>query len=441
MSKQQHPFVQGFSKWPKERKIDWLMTHYLSHFPEGKTILERYWHPDRQIQSLHDGFIENTLGNYWLPFAVAPNFLINGRLYAVPMVIEESSVVAAAAKGAKFWYAFGGFRTQVVSTVKYGHIHLMYKNDPAKLKDFFESTKTTFLERLKPFTANMEQRGGGIRSVELEDLTHLLPGYYTVTFRVDTVDSMGANFINTILEEWADYMEETYPAYGAPEDLEIVMRILSNLNPECRAIAEVSAPVDELETATGQKGYVHKLHTAFEMARVNPFRAATHNKGIMNGMDAVVLATGNDFRAVEAGAHAWAAYKRAYTALSEAKIKEGRLILKLEVPLALGTVGGMTGLHPMARLAMEMLGRPGARELMQITAAVGLAQNFSAVHSLVTEGIQKGHMKMHLNNILAQLGATEDEKQILRQYFSDRKAHVRHVKEALQQLRQKKLRL
>lgn len=441
MSSHEQKFVEGFSKWPKEKKIDWLAGQYLAGFPEGRQILERYWHPDKQVQALHDGFIENTLGNYWLPFAVAPNFLINGRLYAVPMVIEESSVVAAAAKGAKFWYPFGGFQARVKSTVKYGHIHLLYYNDPAKLRAFFETTKDEFLNRLKPFTANMEKRGGGILSVELEDLTSQLPHYFTVTFRVDTADSMGANFINTILEEWADYMEEAYSAHGSPGDLEIVMRILSNLNPECTVSVRASAPVEELEKITGQKNYAHRLVQAFEMARVNPFRAVTHNKGIMNGMDAVVVATGNDFRAVEAGAHSWAAYQRPYTALSQASVRDGQLVLQMEVPLTLGTVGGMTRLHPMARLAMEMLGRPGARELMQIVASVGLAQNFSAVHSLVTEGIQKGHMKMHLNNILAQLGATEEEKQILRTYFHNRKAHVHLVKQALQDLRNKKLSL
>ena len=430
-------FVEGFSRLNKEEKIQWLTGRYLKDNPEAASLLARYWHPDKRVQERHDGFIENTLSNYWLPYAVAPNFLIDGRTYAVPMVTEESSVVAAAAKGAKFWYRYGGFSTHVVSTVKYGHIHFLYRNDPALLRRFVDETTPVFLQRLKPFTRNMEQRGGGILSVDLEDHTERMPAYYSLRFRVDTADSMGANFINTILEEWADYMTETYGSYGRPEDLEIIMRILSNYNPECRVQAVVRAPVQELERQTGLKDYAAKLHTAFQIARINPFRAVTHNKGIMNGVDAVVLATGNDFRAVEAGAHSYACRREGYTSLSSAELSGGELILRLDIPLAVGTVGGMTRLHPLAGLSMEILGRPDARRLMSIMASVGLAQNFSAVHSLVTEGIQKGHMKMHLNNILMRLDATPAEAEQIRRLFNDRKAHVHAVKEALDRLRRK----
>ncbi len=433
----QEKFVEGFSKKSKAEKIRWLTAHYLNNDSRAVERLMRYWHTDKEIQERHENFIENTLSNYWLPYAVAPNFLINEQLYAVPMVTEESSVVAAAAKGAKFWYRYGGFHARVLSTVKYGHIHFIYKNDPEKLKNFVDETTPLFMERLRPFTANMEKRGGGILSVELEDLRHKLPGYFTLTFRFETVDSMGANFINTILEEWSDYMREKYPDYGPAEDLDIVMSILSNHNPECRVRVEVEAPVEDLERQTGLEGYAAKMKTAFDMARVNPFRAVTHNKGIMNGVDAVVLATGNDFRAVEAGAHAYAGKDEAYTSLSRAFLENGRLVLRLDLPLAVGTVGGMTGLHPLADLSMEILGRPDARRLMNIMASVGLAQNFSAVHSLVTEGIQKGHMKMHLQNILMRLDATPGEAAQIRKIFKNRKAHVHSVKEALEKLRKK----
>ncbi|NPA43471.1 MAG: hydroxymethylglutaryl-CoA reductase, degradative [Chlorobi bacterium] len=429
-------FVEGFSKWTKARKIDWLARHYLS--PAGAETLRSYWHRDPATQEIHDGFAENPVSNFYLPFSVAPNFLINDKVYAVPMVTEESSVVAAAAKAAKFWFPHGGFRSRVISKIKTGHIHLLYRNDPEKLKAFFEAVKHEYLRRLKPFTENMEKRGGGILSVELEDLTHLLPNYFTVSFRFDTADSMGANFINTILEEWADYMEEDYPAYGSPEDLEIVMRILSNYNPECRVKVTARAPVEKLKVGENPHRYARRLVTAMDMARVNVYRGVTHNKGIMNGVDAVVLATGNDFRAVEAGAHAYAARKGKYTALSSARLEGDSLVLEMELPLALGTVGGVTKTHPLAAAALEMLGNPSAGELMEIAAAVGLAQNFSAVHSLITEGIQKGHMKMHLNNILLQMQATPEERAALTEIFKDRKVHVKAVKDELNRLRKSK---
>ena len=398
-------YIEGFSKQDKKTKINWLVRNYLPDSPDAKKLLERYWHPDPEVQSLHESFIENTISNYWLPYAVAPNFLINNRMYAVPMVTEESSVVAAAAE--------------------------------EKLRRFFEQTRQEFLQRLKPFTENMEKRGGGILSVSLENWTAKMDNYYTITFRFNTADSMGANFINTILEEWSDYMAEAYPAYGHANELDIVLRILSNHNPNCRVHVRVQAPVEDLDKKTGVQNYARRFETAVNMAKVNPYRAVTHNKGIMNGIDAVVLATGNDFRAVEAGAHAYAARSGHYQSISYAKIENGVLTFGLEIPLAVGTVGGMTRLHPLARISMEILGNPGAAELMKIIGTVGLAQNFSAVHSLITEGIQKGHMRMHLNNILAQLNATPDEARYLREYFADRKAHVRTVKDALTQLRKK----
>ena len=428
-------FIEGFSRKNRDEKIRWLKEHYGRLEPQLEDLLSRYRHSDARIEDLHEHFIENTLSNYWLPYAVAPNFRINDTVYTVPMVTEESSVVAAAAKGAKFWFEYGGFKAKVVDTIKYGHIHFLYRNNPEKLRQFVKETVPLFLERLKPFTRNMEERGGGILSVDLEDYTDKLTGYYSLRFRFKTADSMGANFINTILEEWADYMEESYAQYGRPEDLEIIMRILSNHNPECRVRVEAEASVEDLAKRTGMKEYATKLKTAFDMARVNPYRAVTHNKGIMNGVDAVILATGNDFRAVEAGAHAYACGPEGYTALSRAEISGGKLRLMLEIPLTVGTVGGMTRLHPLADLSMKILGNPGAETLMQIVASVGLAQNFSAVHSLVTEGIQKGHMKMHLNNILLRLGATPEEAETIRNIFRDRKAHVHSVKEALDRIR------
>ncbi len=431
-------FVNGFSRWTKREKIAWLREHYLRNKPGSVEKLRLYWHQDEAEQALFDELIENVIGNYYLPFAIAPNFLINGEVYAVPMVTEESSVVAAASKAAKFWYRYGGFRAEVTGKIKTGHIHLIYKGNPLRLYDFFNRHKAEYLKRLKPFTERMDARGGGILSVQLEDQTLHIPGYYVIGFQFDTVDSMGANFINTVLEEWAEYMEEDYAREFGDGNLEIVLRILSNYNPSCKVRVEVQAPVESLETGMAPYEYVQRFKLAVDMARVNIFRAVTHNKGIMNGVDAVVLATGNDFRAVEAGAHAHAVRDGVYRSLSEAEVSDGIFRFGMEIPLALGTVGGMTRLHPMAQVALDILQNPSAEMLMKIVAATGLAQNFSAIHSLVTEGIQKGHMKMHLNNILRQLDATEEERRLLRDYFTNKKVHVKGVKEKLDEIRQKK---
>ena len=427
-------FVEGFSKKNKEQKIDWLRQTYLKNKPEDIEILRKYWLPDKHLQSLHEGFAENTLSNFTLPFAVAPNFLINGKLYAVPMVTEESSVVAAAAKAAKFWFEHGGFRAEVKGKIKTGHIHFFYDGSPADLQKFLDDHKQEYAERLRPFTENMEKRGGGIRSVELENHSDKLPGYYTWTFRFDTADSMGANFINTILEEWSDYFEEDFAReYGRKP--EVLLRILSNYNPECLVKVRGEAVISALKTGMSGEEYARRFVKALDIARVNPYRAVTHNKGIMNGIDAVVLATGNDFRAVEAGAHAYASRSGKYTSLSNAFIRDGKLIFEMEIPLALGTVGGVTRIHPMAKTALDILQNPDAEELMKIAAATGLAQNFSAVHSLITEGIQKGHMRMHLNNILLQMNVTEEERKKLSDYFRNKKVHVRAVKEKLEEWR------
>ncbi|MBT8209373.1 MAG: hydroxymethylglutaryl-CoA reductase, partial [Eudoraea sp.] len=229
-----------------------------------------------------------------------------------------------------------------------------------------------------------------------------------------------------------------YEAFTSEEKgLEVIMSILSNYVPNCLVRAEVSCKVSELNEDTGISGeaFAEKIIQAVRIAEIEPFRAVTHNKGIMNGIDAVVLATGNDFRAIEAGVHAYAAREGSYRSLTHARIEDGVFRLWIDVPLALGTVGGLTSLHPLVKLALEILHHPKAMELMQIVAVAGLAQNFAALRSLVTTGIQRGHMKMHLLNILNQLGATEAEKSKLIDYFKTHTATHSEVVEAFQKLR------
>ncbi|WP_262508137.1 hydroxymethylglutaryl-CoA reductase, degradative [Zobellia uliginosa] len=436
--------IEGFSKLTKEQKIDWLTTHYTSDPEAAKALLKRYWNVAEDVQQLHDEFIENTITNYYLPLGIAPNFLINNKLYAIPMAIEESSVVAAASKAAKFWLDKGGFKTQVLGTEKIGQVHFMYHGDKERLTAFFEQAHPKLLSDASAITKNMEKRGGGINKIELRDKTDALDHYYQLHCTFETLDAMGANFINSCLEQFAKTFKaeaRSYPLFSEEEKaIEIVMSILSNYVPDCLVRAEVSCPVEELKGGNSESSrqFAEKMVQAVNIAKVEPHRAVTHNKGIMNGIDAVVLATGNDFRAVEAGIHAYASKDGSYTSLTHAAIENGTFKFWIELPLALGTIGGLTSLHPLVKLAMEILGKPSAQELMQIVAVAGLAQNFAAVRSLVTTGIQEGHMKMHLLNILNQLGATEDEKKTLTHHFKKHSATHNAVVEAFEKLRNTK---
>jgi hydroxymethylglutaryl-CoA reductase len=408
--------VSGFSKLSKKEKIAWIVKTHFHNTAEAKAVVEQYWHKEDQLQQLHDDFIENTISNYYLPLGVAPNFNINGKFYTIPMAIEESSVVAAAAKAAKYWGDRGGFKTEVLGEEKIGQIHFIYKGDAIKLEHFIAKIKDQLREDISDITTKMEKRGGGIRSIELRNRTDLIENYFQLHLSFLTVDSMGANFINSCLEAIAkrlQYYIQTEAIFTEEEkEVEIVMSILSNYVPNCIAKASVSCPIDTLEQEEGlsKQAFAEKFVRAVNIAQKEPFRAVTHNKGIMNGVDAVVIATGNDFRAVEAGVHAYAARNGQYASLSHAYIAEGSLHFELELPLAIGTVGGLTNLHPLVKWSLELLGNPSAKDLMQIITVAGLAQNFAAVRSLVTSGIQKGHMKMHLLNILNQLNATPVQK-------------------------------
>ncbi|MFV9551887.1 hydroxymethylglutaryl-CoA reductase, degradative [Algibacter sp. PT7-4] len=433
--------IAGFSKLSKSKKIDWIVDTYFSNAQDAKDILKQYWNTNNKLQQLHDEFIENTITNYYLPLGVAPNFLINDKLYTIPMAIEESSVVAAASKAAKFWLERGGFKTQVISTTKIGQVHFNYKGDFNKLKQFFIAVKPKLIKDTKTITKNMQKRGGGIIDIELKDKTTEIDNYYQLHASFETLDAMGANFINSCLEQFAKTLKSealTFSLFTNEEKkLDIIMSILSNYVPDCLVRAEVSCPVDDLsenETITG-KDFANKFIQAVNIAEVEPYRAVTHNKGIMNGIDAVVLATGNDFRAVEAGVHAYASRKGQYSSLTHAKIENGTFTFWLEIPLALGTVGGLTGLHPLVKLALELLHKPSAKELMQIVAVAGLAQNFAALRSLTTTGIQQGHMKMHLMNILNQFNANNEEKRILIEHFKSIPVSHSAVVEAINKLR------
>lgn len=436
--------VSGFSKLSKEEKISWIANQYFTNPEKAVSLLTNYWHQDLKLQQLHDDFIENTITNFYLPLGVCPNFLINEKFVTVPMAIEESSVVAAASNAAKFWSTRGGFKTTVIGTEKIGQVHFIFKGEKEKLKQFFQDKKFRFFAETEGITKNMQKRGGGILDLELRDKTDEINGYFQLHATFETKDSMGANFINSCLEQFAKTLKSEAIAYDLfseeEKNITVVMSILSNYVPNCLVRAEVSCKVENLQDKTipDAKDFAEKFVTAVNIAEVEPYRAVTHNKGIMNGIDAVVLATGNDFRAVEAGIHAYAAKNGRYSSLSHAKIENGVFSFWMEIPLALGTVGGLTSLHPLVKFNLQMLENPSAKELMQIVAAAGLAQNFAALRSLTTNGIQEGHMKMHLGNIINQLEASDAERILILNNFKDKAVSHAAVAEYVDDLRKVK---
>jgi hydroxymethylglutaryl-CoA reductase len=432
--------ISGFSKLSKAQKIEWLTKTYFKANEQATDVLKRYWNSDNELQKLHDDFIENTISNYYLPMGIAPNFLVNQDLYAIPMVIEESSVVAAASNAAKFWLDKGGFTTQVISTIKNGQVHLNFFGNTKDMTAFFGVIKPKLIASISQVETNMKKRGGGLLDIQLIDSTNTLDGFFQLHCTFETLDAMGANFINTCLETFAQTLEKeakTYKAFNTSQTYpEVVMSILSNYTPECLVRASVSCHVDLLaQKDLDGRLFAQKIVRAIAIAKATPRRAVTHNKGIMNGIDAVILATGNDFRAVEAAVHAYACKDGQYSSLTHASIENDIFKMWIELPLALGTVGGLTSLHPLVGFAFDLLQKPNAKKLMQLVAVAGLAQNFAALRSLVTTGIQKGHMKMHLMNILNGVQATDTEKALAVTHFTSHQVSHSAVISFVEQLR------
>ena len=383
--------IKGFSKLSKGEKIEWITKEYLNDEKEYVNLLKSYWHEDSKVQKIHDEFIENTITNFYIPFGIAPNFLINDKVYCVPMAIEESSVVAAASKNASFWMERGGFKSTVISTTKIGHVHFAWYGEYEVLKNFFNSIKQKFFDETKQITKNMNERGGGILEIELVNRADLEPNYYQLQAKFETCDAMGANFINSLLEKFSKILTREISSSNLREEdkkIVIIMCILSNYTPECIVRCEVNCRVEELSNDPSIKSeeFSKKFEQAIHVANIEPYRATTHNKGIFNGIDAVVIATGNDFRAVEACGHTYASKSGQYRSLSNVEIKDGKFRFWIDLPISVGTVGGLTTLHPMVRFSYKLLGNPNSKNLMEIIAAVGLAQNFGAIRSLVTTG-------------------------------------------------------
>ncbi len=383
---------------PQERKqivVDWAeLTPEQAAALEGGLALAQA-----------DKMVENAIGIYALPLGIATNFLVNGADVLVPMVIEEPSVVAGASFAAKLARAGGGFHAETTESLMIGQIQVLDLTDPREAATQVTAQKQRLIDlanRVDPVIVSLH---GGARDIETYVYTESPVGPMLVVHVIyDCRDAMGANMVNTACEALAPVVEEITGG-------RVNLRILSNLADRRLASARCVVPASALDTAELPGTLVAaRIVEAYALAAVDPYRAATHNKGIMNGIDAVVIASGNDWRAIEAGAHTYAARDGQYRSLSEWSLTPaGDLVGSLELPLAVGTVGGATRVHPTARAALQIMGVTKARDLAEIIVSVGLAQNLAAIRALATEGIQKGHMALHARQVAIAAGAVGDE--------------------------------
>jgi hydroxymethylglutaryl-CoA reductase len=380
-----------------------------------------------------DLMIENVVGVYSLPLGIALNFQVNTRDVLVPMAIEEPSVVAGASLAAKLVRAGGGFRAYSSDPEMIGQIQVLSLADLETAKSALENASERIIARANEVDPVIRRLGGGAKDMEVRQLEDTPAGpMLAVHLIYDCRDAMGANAVNTACEAVAPMIEEITGG-------QVGLRILSNLADRRLARAECSIPVKELEFEgfPGERVALG-ITQASAFAVADPYRAATHNKGIMNGIDAVAVATGQDWRAIEAGAHAYAARSGRYTSLSVWELDDqGHLAGRLELPLAVGTVGGATRSHPTAQVALELLSVGSARELAEIMAAVGLAQNLAAIRALATEGIQKGHMALHARQVAMAAGAESDETaQVAQQMISEGSVRPDRAEKILRDLRE-----
>jgi len=427
--------IQGFSKYTKQQRIDALIQKY--GFPEDLSKwLESFENSDISIQKIIDELSENPISTFQLPFSIAPNFVVNGKNLFFPLVSEESSVVAALGNAAGFWAKRGGFHAEVLGTEKKGQVHFFWTGNPEQLQSLFPEIRNKLLIESIFMTTKMEDRGGGISSIRLNALPQVLPNYFQLDAAFETCDAMGANFINSCLEQFGKSLQEYFKTSEKVSDddreCEIIMAILSNYTPESRARAWVECPVSDLLEGKSESEclkFAQKFEQAIRISQADVSRAVTHNKGIFNGIDALAVATGNDFRAIEACGHAFASRNGVYSGLTDVQIQNRKFRFSIDLALAVGAVGGVTAVHPMAKMAMEILENPSAKELMMYLAVAGLASNFGAVKALVSAGIQRGHMKMHLSNIMNQLQIPEDRRTEIQTYFQDKTVSFSVVEE------------
>jgi len=370
-----------------------------------------------------DRLIENVVGSFQLPLGIAFNFKINKKDYIIPMVIEEPSVVAAASKIAKIARESGGFVSEEVKSIMISQIQLTNVKDIEKAKESIAKNKDKILSIANEQDPLLNQLGGGAKDIEVREIETRKGKMLILHLLVDVLDAMGANVVNTMAEAVTPYIEDICNA-------KIYLRIVSNL--ATHRIAKSRAVFDK--DLLGGEEVVEGILNAYEFAVADPYRATTHNKGIMNGIVALTLATGNDTRAIEAGAHAYASLGGSYKPLTKFDLdSEGNLVGEIEIPLAFGIIGGITRTHPMARLALKILNVESSGELAQVAAALGLAQNVGALRALASEGIQKGHMALHSRNIAKLAGASDEIiEEVAKRMIKDKKIRVDYAKEIIE---------
>lgn len=379
-----------------------------------------------------DHMIENAVGIYALPLGIATNFLINGVDYLIPMVVEEPSVVAGVSNAAKVFREGGGFVTSSDEPVMIGQIQVLDLADVYVAAGAVMAQRAALLEAVDSVSGGIVQYGGGARDLQVRPLLNTPAGpMLIIHVLLDTRDAMGANTINTAIEHIAPMIEQITGG-------RVNLRILSNLADQRKARAEGMIPASELATETlSGEAVVRAIVEAGAFAEADPYRAATHNKGVMNGIDAVAIATGNDWRAVEAGAHAYAARDGQYTSLTHWwQDDDGNLRGSIEMPMAVGIVGGATRVHPAAQVALKILNIQNARQLAEIMVAVGLAQNLAAIRALSTIGIQQGHMRLHARQIAIAAGAAPDQiAQVVQQMIEENNIRPERARAIVQALR------
>ena len=416
--------LPGFAKLSPTERIEALLKEGLLTWDEAQILKEQKGLP----LSIADQLTENVLSTFDLPFSLAPYFLINGRDYVLPMVTEEPSVVAAASFAAKLIQRSGGFTTQVHQRQMIGEIALTDVKDVEMASKRILEDKETLLQLANEAYPSIVKRGGGARDLWVENKGDFLIVYLAV----DPKEAMGANMLNTMLEALTDRIQELSGGQA-------LMAILSNL--ATRSLVSARCAIDFKVLSRNPEEAIeiaHRMELASQLAQVDPYRAATHNKGIFNGIDALVLATGNDWRAIEAGAHAYAAQNGSYKGLSHwtSQPKEKKLYGEITLPMPVATKGGSIGLNPTVQVSHRLLGEPSAIELAGIIASLGLAQNFAALKALVTTGIQAGHMKLQARSLALLAGAKEEEvPRLVSQLLEKKPFNLEKAQTLLQELR------
>ncbi len=411
--------VSGFYKLSPDERLKYV-AEFAGLTDEEVELLRR----SKISIEVADRMIENVIGTFELPIGIATNFLIDGKDYLIPMVIEEPSVVAAASHGAKIARVKGGFKTDYTGSVMIGQIQVITDN-PYSAKFEVMRNKDEIIEKANEIESTIIRLGGGCKDLRARVIEGSRPMMLVVDLLIDVKDAMGANFVNAVCEHVAPLIERITGG-------KVLLRILSNL---CTyRIAMAKAVFDK--NAVGGEEVVDGILMAYEFAKADIFRCATHNKGILNGVCAVLIATGNDFRAVEAGAHAYAAM-HGYKPLTHYEINEnGDLVGYIELPISAGTVGGTISSNPLAKICLKILGVKTSEELSRVIAAVGLAQNFAALRALVKEGIQRGHMKLHARSLALAAGAKGEEvDRVVEIMLREGRISMSRAKEILKMLR------